>query len=151
MSKLGDAFTSELHATHLKPLGFKKTRHTFSRSHEGFTERYNIQGSAWNDHDGPWTCYVNCGISFDELPPRNPDSDFPRTHAWMRAQHFTSRALPQYDITPDNLASSAALVADVILQCSDYFRRRHTYLREHYEQQPGFTCLLADPELRPAN
>jgi len=97
MSTLGDTFTSELHATHLKPRGFKKTRHTFSRSHEGYT----IQGSAWNNSSGPWTFYLNCGISFDSLPPCSPDRDFPRTHAWMRAQVFTTTPMPDFSFSRD--------------------------------------------------
>jgi len=108
---LGDAFISELHSIHLKPRGFKKTRHTFIRSRDGYTEHYQIQGSAWNDREGPWTFYLNCGISFDGLPPRSPDRDFPRTHAWMRAQVFTAAPLPQ-SIRAETVPSDAAQVAE---------------------------------------
>ena len=33
MKTLGDNFVAQLHAKHLKSLGFKKTRHTFVRAH----------------------------------------------------------------------------------------------------------------------
>jgi hypothetical protein len=146
MSTLGDIFTSELHATHLKPRGFKKTRHTFSRSHEGYTEHYQVQGSAWNNGSGPWTFYLNCGISFNGLPPRNPDRDFPRTHAWMRAQVFTAAPMPE-SVSAETIASDSAQVAEAIRQCSDYFQRRHLFLRDCYEHRRYHKGFLADPEL----
>jgi hypothetical protein len=148
MSTLGHAFTSELHILHLKARGFKKTRHTFSRSHDGYTEHYQVQGSAWNGSNVPWTFYLNCGISFDGLPPRNPDRDFPHTHAWMRAPVFTAAAQSQYDITVENLGASATQLAEVIRQCSEYFQRRWLFLRDCYEHRRYHMGFLADPELR---
>ena len=132
---LGDAFASRLHADYLKPLGFKKTRHTFFRSLGEYSEHYQIQGSAWNDSLGPWTWYLNYGISFDGLPPRSPDRDFPRTHVWKRAKNFVRQARSQYDVTSDNMAVTATEVADVIRRCSEYFRRCHAALREGYESR----------------
>lgn len=148
MSTIGDRFVSQFHAAHLKTRGFKKkARRTFFRSHEGFTEYFQIQGSAWNDSETPWTFYLNCGIRFDGFPPRNPDRDFPGTHAWARAGVFTTSARPQYDLTSDNLIATAAQIAEVILQCSEYFQRRHAVLRYCFEGQRYRGAFLADPEL----
>jgi len=148
MKTLSDAFVAQLHSDHLKPVGFRKTRHTFVRSHEAYAEHYQIQGSAWNDRTRPWTCYLNCGIGFEDVLPRNPDEDFPRTHAWMRAGVFVADARSQYDVTIDNMKATAAEVADVIRQCSQYFQRRHSVLRECYENRRYERGFLADPELR---
>jgi hypothetical protein len=147
MKTLGDAFVEQLHRDHLKQVGFRKTRHTFVRSHELYTEQYQIQGSAWNDRPEPWTCYLNCGIGFDGVAPRNPDRDFPRTHAWMRAGVFVADARSQYDVTIDSMTVTAAEVADVIRRCSHYFQRRHSVLRDCYENGRYERGFLADPEL----
>ena len=79
--------------------------------------------------------------------PRNPDRDFPGTHAWARANVFTRSARPQYDITADNRVANVAQLADVILKCSEYFQRRHAFLRDCFEEQRYHGAFLADPEL----
>jgi hypothetical protein len=135
-TNLRDAFVASLHAEHLKPLGFKKTRHTFVRSLGEYSEHFQIQGSAWNDSQGPWTCYLNCGISFEGLPPRNPDRDFPRTHIWKRAEDFVRQARAEYKVTSRNIEATAAQLADVIHRCSEYFRRRNAVLRKQYQNEP---------------
>jgi hypothetical protein len=150
MNTLGDAFTLELHTTHLKPLGFKNTGRTFVRSHDGYTERFQLQGSAWNSPDHPWRFYLNCGITFEGLPRRKPDGNFPHTHAWMSGPLITAAAMPEYNITEKNLPSTIDQVAEVIRQCSDYFQRRHAILRDCYEHRRYHMGVLADPELRNA-
>jgi hypothetical protein len=147
MTTLGHAFVAELHNEHLKPLGFKKSRHTFIRSHNGYAEHYQIQGSAWNSPLTSWTCYLNCGISFEGLAARSPDKDFPRTHAWMRSELFVKDARPQYDVTVANKEITAKEIAHVIYLCSDYFQRRHAVLLESYKDGHYDRGFLADPEL----
>ena len=75
-------FFSEFHRQKLKPIGFKKINHTFSRGQEIYIERFNFQGSAWNSSDinEPWIFYINVGVQFDDLPLPIPNLDFPKTH-----------------------------------------------------------------------
>lgn len=143
---IGDNFVAQLHREHLKPVGFKKNRHTFVRSHDGYAEHYQIQGSAWNDPSTAWSCYLNCGISFDGLPARSPDKDFPRTHGWMRSGVFVKNARPQYDVTVANSAVMAKEIAEVISRCSDYFQRRHAFLLKSYQDGSYERGFLADPQ-----
>ena len=60
MKTLGDLFVAQVHSDHLKPLGFKKLRHTFVRFHDRYAEYYQIRGSAWSDRIRPWIFYLNC-------------------------------------------------------------------------------------------
>jgi hypothetical protein len=147
MKTIGDIFVAELFSEHLKSLGFEKRQHTFVRSRDGYAEHYQIQGSAWNNPSTSWTCYLNCGISFDGVPPRSPDKEFPRTHAWMRRGVFVKDARPQYDVTAANRAVMAKEIADVIYRCSEYFQRRHAALLKSYEDRRYERGFLADPEL----
>ena len=147
MKTLGDEFVTAVHFDHLKPLGFKKTRRTFVRDCGEYAEHYQVQGSAWNSGAAPWTCYLNCGISFRGLSRRAPDGDFPRTHAWMRASLFVPSAREQYDVTSLGMKSMAAELAGVIAQCSQYFERRYPVLRLAYQNRLYAHGFLADPEL----
>jgi hypothetical protein len=142
-----DHFISVLHAMHLKPRGFKKVRHTFSKKFDCYGEHFQLQGSAWNDEASDWRFYVNCGISFAGVPRREPDRDFPRVHAWARAPHLVQFALPHYDVSSDDPSSHLADVVAVIDECSSYFARRHRYLAEAYAQRDFKWPFLRDPEL----
>ena len=148
MKTLGDDFVAAVHFSHLKPKGFKKTRHTLACDRGEYAEHYQIQGSAWNDRTEPWACYLNCGISFRGHPRRITDGDFPRTHAWMRARLFVPSARAQYHVTRLDLAGMAAELADVIAKCSQYFERRHSVLRHAYENRLYARGFLADPDLQ---
>ena len=148
MSRLGDQFCARLHREHLKPIGFKKTRRTFDRQHVGWCEYYQVQGSAWNRSDSPWVFYLNCGISFDGVSRRVPDSDFPRAHAYMRCGFFVPDSRAQYDVTAENETPLLEEVAVVVQRCSNYFSARHDALRELYEANCWKMGFLADPELR---
>jgi hypothetical protein len=148
MKTLGDEFVTVVHFSHLKPEGFRKSRHTFQRDRGEYAEHYQVQGSAWNSRSEPWTCYLNSGISFRGFPRRTPDGEFPRTHAWMRAGLFVPGARAQYDVTRLALTGVAAELADVIAKCSKYFERRHLALRHAYENQLYVRGFLADPELQ---
>lgn len=145
--KLGDEFTALLHKTYLKPRGFTKARRTFSREHEGYVERYQLQGSAWNSPEMPWTFYLNCGIAFIGLPRREPDRNFPDTHASMRASLFTDSASVQYDITHANMDLNAQHVAESIEEVSKFFARRWLYLKESYLAKKYSLGFLEDAEL----
>jgi hypothetical protein len=83
MQKWVSNFFSELHRNHLKQLGFKKVRHTFSRDAGDYGERINFQGSAWNFSNEPWDFYINVGMEFKDLPAREYWTLLPHTH-WSR-------------------------------------------------------------------
>jgi Domain of unknown function (DUF4304) len=142
-----DQFFSMLHSLNLRPRGFKKVRHTFSREFESYGEHYQLQGSAWNDEASDWRFYINCGISFSGVPRREPDLDFPRVHAWARAPHLVHFALPHYDVIADDPTSVVSDVVSVIDECSSYFARRHGYLVEAYARRDFKWPFLRDPEL----
>lgn len=142
-----DQFFSMLHSGYLKPRGFKKVRHTFSRELGGFGEHYQLQGSSWNDEATDWRFYINCGISFRGIPRREPDRDFPHVHAWARAPHLVPFALPHYDVSAANSTSLVADVVAVIDECGRYFERRHAYLAAAYDRRDFKWPFLRDPEL----
>ena len=142
-----DQFFSTLHAAHLKPRGYRKVRHTFSRQRDGYAEHFQFQGSSWNDENSDWRCYLNCGISFDSLPRRSPDMDFPRTHASTRAPHLVPSALPHYDIDTIDPTRLVPDIVAVIDACSEYFARRAGYLKEAYLRKDYKWAFLNDPEL----
>lgn len=142
-----DQFFSKLHSAHLKPRGFRKVRHTFSRELDGFGEHYQFQGSDWNDEASDWRFYINCGISFAGVPRREPDRDFPRVHAWARAPHLVHFALPHYDVSSEDPTAHVAEVVAVIDECSSYFARRHRHLAEAYARRDFKWPFLRDPEL----
>jgi hypothetical protein len=142
-----DQFFSLLHSAHLKPRGFKKVRHTFSKEFDSYGEHYQIQGSAWNDEASDWRFYINCGISFAGVPRREPDRDFPRIHAWARAPHLVQFALPHYDVSSHDPTSLLVDVVAVIDECSNYFARRHRFLSEAYAHRDFKWPFLRDPEL----
>jgi hypothetical protein len=146
MTTIGDQFASALHQCHLKPLGFRKVRKNYTRTHADYTEHYQIQGSAWNDSSSPWVFYLNCGISFSGLPV--PLSGHVGTHGSTRAPVFTGLANAQDEVTPDTMSQVAEHTAEVIREVSAYFARRHAFLRDCYEHRRFHHGFFADPELR---
>ena len=143
-----DQFFSALHTVHLKPRGYRKVRHTFSRQRDRYAEHFQFQGSSWNDEKSDWRFYLNCGISFDDLPRRSPDMDFPRTHASARAPHLVPAALPHYDISASDPTCLVPDIVAIVDACSEYFARRHEYLKEAYLRKDYKWAFLNDPELQ---
>lgn len=132
----------------MKPDGFKKKGRTFSLVREHFSEHYNLQGSAWNSSGSPWRFYVNCGISFPDLPFESPGSGMWAFHAHTRLTRIIPEARAEYDVTDLNLDELVIEVGETPRKCSAYFFRRHQVLRDslvkkHYEF--GFPY---DPELK---
>lgn len=125
-------FFSRLQTVRFKPLGYKKQRHTFSRDGSGFTERVQFQGSAWNDRNRPWRFYVNFGIQFHGLAPRNPDRDLPGTHCWARIDHLVPGAPKEFDVIAA-VDSLAAQIAALVEQASRRVVEQLDALRECYE------------------
>src|SRR5688572_23714719 len=113
-----NAFLSALHRVHLRPGGYRKSGHTFSRDRGDFTERIQIQGSSWNDSSGPWRFYLNFGVTFHGAPRRLPDRDFPQTHCWARISRIVPDAPPFHELCDDAVAR-AVEVADIVRRASE--------------------------------
>src|SRR5688500_4939575 len=103
MRDLAKNFFSTLHAAHLKRMGYAKERNTFTRKLDGFTERIQFQGSAWNSGDGSWRFYMNFGVQFHGLPARSPERDLPGTHCWARIQSIVPEAPASFDLDGDDV------------------------------------------------
>ena len=141
--KIGDRFTARMHESLFKPEGFKKKARTFSRVHLAYGEHYNLQGSAWNSPDAPWRFYVNCGISFPDIPETG--THFPTS---TRLGVFVRGSPPEFDVTDDNLEQLVAELTGYLRQCFSYFSRRHEVLRDSFLQRKYHHSFLYDPELQ---
>ena len=146
--KFGDAFASTFHKRYMKPTGFKKKGHTFSRERSGFAEHYNIQGSAWNSAGTPWRFYVNCGISFPDIQVPRPGSGMWKYHAHTRLEMLAPGAPSAYEVTDQNQEAVLAQLNGHIEQCGAYFARRHQTLKESYLAQRYSAGFPDDPERR---
>ncbi len=125
-------FFSRLHVTHLKGRGYKKVRHTFSRPMDGYAERIQFQGSAWNDSNGPWRFYINFGIEFHDLPSVER-RDFPATHCWTRIEHISADAPSEYDLSVENSADLASRVAFYLESGSRHVQQHVQEIRKSYD------------------
>ena len=128
------AFFTGLHREHMKPRGYTKQRHTFSRDVAGYTERVQFQGSDWNNAESPWRFYINFGVQFADIVRRTPDRDFPQTHCWTRIEHIVPDAPKQYDIPDSEVAAFTAQIAAYVAAASDTTARHIDGVREDYER-----------------
>lgn len=115
-----DGFLRELHKSHMKPMGFKKTSHTFIRRHAGFRELYNFQGSRFNRPAvNPWRFHINVGVIFDDLEKPAFSMGIAGSH-WASRPNIMFDGIPlywEYDAQTD-IERLAAELADVIKRCS---------------------------------
>lgn len=117
-------FISRLHRDSLRPLGFRKQRHTFSRERESHTERVQIQGSSWNDPDGlRWTFYLNAGLYFPELPEPIGNRGFVHTHVYARLRQFDARCKDAFELTEANESETQQAVTSSIVTACNAFER----------------------------
>ena len=142
----GDRFTSALHQQILKPLGFRKSARTFSRTFDAYSEHFNIQGSAWNSPGEPWTFYVNCAISFPEIPVTSSGSGLWKYHAHTRLRHLVEDSPAEFQVSELNMAEVISEVSGLLARCSDYFQRRHQVIREAYIMKKFEGGFPFDPE-----
>jgi hypothetical protein len=113
---LGGAVASELYQSHLKALGFRKERSTFTRHRNGYVELFHISGSQWNAGDEPWLFYLEVGVQFDEIPPRaGARGIWRRVHALGRIGKLVPGAPESFEVNSSSVApvsqDLAALVA----------------------------------------
>ena len=146
--KIGDRFVSRLHEVAMKPAGFKKNARTFSRLFPTYGEHYNIQGSAWNSAGEPWRFYINCAISFPDLPQKSPGNGMWKFHANTRLGRIVPESQKEFDVSDENLEKLVKEIALDLFSCSNYFSRRNQVLRDSYIQNKYNGAFLDDPELR---
>jgi hypothetical protein len=107
-------FFSDLQKQYLKKLGYKKERHTFYREYPEYIERIQFQGSPWNSADTPWRFYINVGVQFRDLPRRQPDRDFPNTHAHSRIEKVVPDSDPYFDLCKDGSLDMLVKIAGLV-------------------------------------
>lgn len=130
----------------MKPKGFKKKGHTFSKEHAEYGEHYNIQGSAWNSTGSHWTFYINCAISFPDLPVLSPGVGMWKYHAHTRLPRFDQSAPAQYDVTETEFEDIVDRLGVSLQKCSEYFHRRHRILKDSYMKKLFDAGFPHDPE-----
>jgi hypothetical protein len=152
MPKATEDFLSRLHREYLKPRGYKKSRHTFSRDCGAFTERFQLQGSAWNEASGPWRFYVNVGVEFHGVPPRKPARGFPGTHCWTRIENLVPGAPVEYDLPLADQDAFAAAVSGYVKAASERLASGIGGVRSAYDESPTPQLSLANQHIvsRPA-
>lgn len=116
---VADSFFNELHVSFLKQRGFKKERRTFVRRRDGFVERFRFDGSQWNSEDRPWNFYFDVGITFEELPRRVPDRDFPKTHAHARLNWIVAGSPKVFEITEKNYVEMLKTITEFVDKASN--------------------------------
>jgi hypothetical protein len=133
MSEKVKAFFSQLHADYLKPWGFRKQRHTFTRDLVGYSEVVQFQGSSFNLAILPWRFYVNFGIRFHDLSPRSPDRDLPGTHCWTRIRAILPDAPAYFDLGTDD-AGFVGGIANLVQDASKRVALEIDSLRRLYRE-----------------
>lgn len=129
-----DEFLREFQKNHLKELGFKKVRRTFSRDLGDYWERFNFQGSSWNSSDEEtWLYYINLGVEFKDIEPRKYWSYFPHTHWSGRIESVVGAAsvVGQYDENT-NKEELAKNLKRYILEASGKMLAEIKGLRQYY-------------------
>ncbi len=115
-----DCFLCEFHSAHMKPMGFKKSSHTFTRQHDGFRELVNFQGSRFNSPEvSPWRFHINVGVIFDDLETPAFSMGIAGSH-WASRPNIMLDGMPLYwefDAQTDG-ERLAGEIADVITRCS---------------------------------
>jgi hypothetical protein len=97
----------------MKPRGFNKKRHTFSRKRDSYVEYFQVQGSSWNTTGrDEWAFYLNAGVRFLELPEPTENRGFPGTHVYGRLSSFHPATLDAFELREDCLGEVMALVAE---------------------------------------
>jgi Domain of unknown function (DUF4304) len=124
-------FFSALHQDYLKPSGYKKLRHTFSRDMGEYTEKIQFQGCSWNDSKSAWRFYINFGIEFHDLPPVIP-MDFSGTHCSARLDSIMANSPKHFHITETGSPKLAQELSVRLEQLSNYISERIGVIRESY-------------------
>ena len=131
MDKALSASLSQLHRSTLKPKGFLKRAGTFTRTNPDFIELFNIQSSNWNGPGG--RCfYVNCGLTFNDLPLEISWLYFPGTQWACRIQHLVPGLTDQWRYDETNLDSVMDTLGKAISLASIEMSRNLGMFRDQY-------------------
>jgi hypothetical protein len=119
MSLLLSELASELHAV-LKPQGFRKSHHTFSRRREGYEEFYRLLGASHNQSLGPWHFWLEVGVGLPSvgMPQQSPASTA-KVHAWGSIQHIVPGAAWRFEVKESSLEQQAREIAALVARASE--------------------------------
>ncbi|MGD9561433.1 MAG: DUF4304 domain-containing protein [Pyrinomonadaceae bacterium] len=127
-----DSLGSELHKNHLKALGYRKVRRTFSRDMGGYVERFNLQAS-WNAPGlKQWSYFVNVGVEFNDLPKKENWFGQPNVHWSQRIESILEnvRDIGRYS-ERSNPTEQAIKLARYISESSEIVGKEILGIREH--------------------
>ena len=130
---------SELHRESLKPQGYRKERRTFVRDCGAYKERYNFQGSSWNGTGVKWRFYLNVGLEFTDLEPRQIWSYFANTHWATRIPSVVPEAPHWWDYSEQtDRAEIKKELAQLICRASEGLKVEASNIRNRYlaKQRP---------------
>ncbi len=120
-----EQFFSDLHRQYLKPAGYRKVRHNFSRAMDGYTEHFGFQGSAWNDAAGAWRFYINVGVDFPDSSNRLP----------VRIEHVVPGAPQHFDLPEPDHDAFARTIAELLASASEQIAAQLPEIRQAFSQQ----------------
>jgi hypothetical protein len=96
-------FISDLYINNLKPQGFRRSGHSFTRAHPEYLERIQIQGSSWNGLDSAplilrlqearWQFFVNVAVRLTNVPVANG-----HFHAECRIERLVDESEAIYEL-----------------------------------------------------
>ncbi|MCW9058477.1 MAG: DUF4304 domain-containing protein [Gammaproteobacteria bacterium] len=104
MNALVSKFFTELHKTAMKPMGFRKERHRFSRPQDGYVEIVDFQGSSWNQAEGPWLFYINIAVGFEGIEAKGQKLWFNVAHAMGRIEGLVPGSNTQYSLSESSFS-----------------------------------------------
>jgi len=119
-----EQFLSDLHRQYLKPAGYHKVRHNFSRVGEGYVEHFGFQGSAFNDSSSSWRFYINVGVEFPDLP-----------RARVRISDVLPDAPHEYDLPEPDHSAFARLIAGLLTSASDRIAEQRSEIHAAFSRK----------------
>lgn len=133
MSDVLSTLFSQLHREHLKPRGFKKERHTFTRNAGAYAERFNLQRSAWSSA-AEKRFYINVGIWLPEYADDTCGSGYFSGNHWAtRIERLVPGAPPHWDVdAATDLSALSAELAGLIEAASGQLAGRIGDCRDEY-------------------
>lgn len=146
MSGILKTFAERLQSAHLKGHGFQKRYETFSLQHPEYSEHYHIQPASWNRDGEPWSFHLILGIGFASIPSKQK-GNLAGCHVSKRHTTVDTILINPKENDAEKIQQEAARVAEIILACSEYLKRRHKALRHSYDRGVLREGFPADPEL----
>lgn len=145
MSGILKNFANALQSSHLKAHGFQKRYETFSRQHAAYSEHYHLQPASWNRDGEKWSFHLILGIGFTGIPSKQK-GQLAGCHASKRHTTVDTILINPKENDPEKIQKEVARVAEIILGCSEYLKKRHQVLRHSYDRGILDDGFPADPE-----